>query len=166
MPPWKATYRLSIIESDSARPTPDQASHALDSLAADRERLAGSTRTPWGLLAALGLASAWFVAQTAVSNPGGNYEPGTTWWLPLLAAALAGFLIRRETGIRFRRMGARATWLSVGILVVVLVLFSLSLGLVSFDLRWAVALTALAAFVATVWLGSMAFRAAVGTLRR
>lgn len=153
------------MERNSGRPSHEQAAQSLGALSADRERLVGSTRTPWGLLAALGLACAWFVAEAALSNPGSDYEASQTWWLPILAAGLAGFLIRRETGIRFRRMGARATWLSVGILVAVLVLFSVSLGLVSFDLHWAVTLTALAAFIVAVWLGSLAFKAAMGTLR-
>jgi hypothetical protein len=66
--------------------------------------------------------------------------------LGLVAALVIFHLIRRETGIRFRKMGPRAVVVTIAILALCLTLFSISLGLVSFGARWAVALTSLSAF--------------------
>ena len=74
-------------------------------------------------------------------------------------------LIRRETGVRFRTMGGRAGWALVGIIVICLTLFSVSLGFVSFGLRWPVAVMSLLAFATTTWLAGIAFRSARETLR-
>ena len=52
------------------------------------------------------------------------------------------------------------------LLVLCLILFSISLGLVSFGARWAVLLTSLSAFGLVTWLGGIAFRSALNQLRR
>jgi hypothetical protein len=75
-------------------------------------------------------------------------------------------LIRRETGIRFRKMGPRAVVVTIAILALCLTLFSISLGLVSFGARWAVALTSLSAFGLVTWLAGIAYRSALDQLRR
>lgn len=141
-----------------SRPTDDEASGARAPLAA--ERGPRGTGTPWLWLVSLGLGSAWFVLTGATAEPGAGYEPSTSTWLALMAIVLAGTLIRRDTGIRFRRMGARATWLTVGILAATLALFGSSLGLVAADLRWAVAVPVLLAFGLTTWLARVAVAAA------
>ena len=79
---------------------------------------------------------------------------------------VVAYLIRRETGVRFRKMGTRAGWAIVAIAAACLVLFSVSLGLVSFGMQWAVTLTSLIAFAATTWLAGVAYRSAVEQLRR
>lgn len=153
------------MENYSAPPSSDEAIGALDALSADRERLASSVHVPWALLAAFGGIGAWWVSGAVSANPGVDYEPPTSGWLALVGVLVVAYLIRRETGVRFRAMGARAGWAVVGIVIVCLVLFSISLGLVSFGLHWAVVLTSVLAFAATTWLAGVAYRSAVERLR-
>lgn len=144
----------------------DEATEALQALSADRRRLTEHMPVPWTLMAAFGALGAWWVGSAATTTPGANYEAPSSVWLGLLGALVVVHLLRRETGIRFRALGVRAN-ATIGVIVVVgLVLFSVSLGLVSFGLHWAVALTSLAAFALVTWLAGMAFRSAVGRLDR
>lgn len=155
------------MENDfERRPSPEEAAASLRGLAADRQALANGVHVPKMLLAALGGVAAWWVAGAAGANPGENYEPPTSGWLGLVAALVIAHLIRRETGIRFRQMGLRAGLVTVAILVLCLVLFSISLGLASFGARWAVVLTSLCAFGMVTWLAGIAFRSALDQLRR
>lgn len=141
------------MDNIPSRPTDYEASGARAPLAAEGgPRGAG---TPWLWLVSLGLGSAWFVLTGARAEAGAGYEPSTSTWLALMAIVLAGTLIRRDTGIRFRRMGARATWLTVGVLATTPSLFGISLGLVAADLRWAVAVPVLMAFGLTTWLARL-----------
>jgi hypothetical protein len=142
------------------------AAAALDGLHADREALAAGIVEPRWHLAALGAVAGAWVAQAATTTPGADYEAPTSTWLALVAVFALMVLIRHRTGIRFRRVGARAALLVVGILAACLALFSISLGLVAQGLGWAVALTALAAFGLVTWLAGLAFRAAVAEIRR
>lgn len=144
----------------------DEAADALKSLSADRARLARRLRVPWGLMAAFGALGAWWVATAAASTPGENYDPPQSGWLALLGVLVVAHLVQRDTGIRFRTMGAKATWFIAAVVAVCLGLFSVSLALVSLDMRWLVAITSLAAFAATTWLSGAAYRAAVESLRR
>ena len=155
------------MENDfEGRPSPEEAAASLRDLGADRQALADRVQVPTMLLAALGGVAAWWVAGAAVANPGENYEPPTSGWLGLVAALVIAHLIRRETGIRFRKMGPRAALVMAAIPVLCLILFSISLGLVSFGARWAVLLTSLSAFGLVTWLGGIAFRSALNQLRR
>jgi len=154
------------MENHLPEPSPNEAAAALNALTADRERLAANVHVPWALLAGWGAVGAWWVSAAAVTNPGENYEPPTSAWLALVGTLIVGYLIRRETGVQFREIGARAGWAVVGIIAVCLVLFSVSLGFVSFGMRWAVGPTSLVAFGATTWLAGVAFRSAVEHLRR
>jgi hypothetical protein len=154
------------METHFKDPSPDEANDALSALSTDRERLAANIHVPWVLLAAFGGVGAWWVSTAAATTPGASYEPPSSGWLALVGALVVAYLIRRETGVHFRSMGAKAGWAVVGILAVCLVLFSVSLALVSLNLHWAVALTSLAAFAATTWLAGVAFRSAVEKLRR
>lgn len=142
------------------------AAEALDSLTMDRERLAGRLRVPWALMAAIGALAAWWVASAATARPGAAYEPPATGWIALLGVLVVAHLVQRETGVRLGAMGARAAWATAGILVTCLALFSVSLGLVSLELAWAVALTSAVAFAVTTWLAGVAYRAAVEHVRR
>lgn len=166
MPGRKDTITLSTMENNSPELSPDEATYALNTIAADRKRLAKSVHVPWALLAAFGAVGAWWVATAATANPGENYAPPSSGWLALVGALVVVHLIRRETGVRFRTMGARAGWALTGIVAVCLVLFSISLGFVSFGLRWPVALTSLAAFAMTTWWAGIAYRSAVELLGR
>lgn len=154
------------METNSRTPSPDGAAHALDTLASDRDRLAASVHVPWALLAGFGAVGAFWVSTASTTNPGGNYSPPSGGWLALLGALVVVHLIRRETGVRFRAMGARAGWALGGGVALCVVLFSASLGFVSFGLRWPVALMSMAAFAATTWLAGIAYRSAVELLAR
>ena len=154
------------MENDfERRPSSEEAAASLRGLAADRKALADGVHVPKTLLAALGGVAAWWVAGAAVVNPGENYTPPASGWLALVAALVTFHLIRRETGISFRKMGMRAGLATVAILVLCLILFSISLGLVSFGARWAVALTSLSAFGIVTWLAGIGFRSALDQLR-
>jgi len=155
------------MENDfERRPSSEEAAASLRGLAADRKALADGVHVPKTLLAALGGVAAWWVAGAAVANPGENYETPTSGWLALVAALVTFHLIRRETGISFRGMGLRGGLVTAGIIVLCLILFSISLGLVSFGARWAVVLTSLSAFGLVTWLAGIAFRSALDQLRR
>ncbi|MDO5092911.1 MAG: hypothetical protein Q4D79_05730 [Propionibacteriaceae bacterium] len=143
-----------------------EATDALNSLAADRDRLTQHFRVPWRLMAAFGALGAWGVGAAALVPSGEGYEPPRTGWLALLGVLVVAYLVQRETGIRFRSMGAKATWLTVAAVVSCLVLFSVSLALISLELRWGVVLTSAVAFVVTTWLSGAAYRAAVEHLHR
>ena len=153
------------MESHSVHPSPDEAAAALNTLQADRERLATSVHVPWALLAAFGGVGAWWVSTAVTTRPGESDDPPSSSWLALVGALVVAYLVRRETGVRFRAMGARAGWVMVGILAVCLLLFSISLGLVSMGMQWAVALTSVVAFAATTWLAGVAYRSAVEHVR-
>ncbi len=138
----------------------------LDALQADRDRLVENARVPWPLLAAFGGVGAWWVAEAASARPGEDYEPQASSWLALAAVIVIAHLVRRETGIRFRAMGAAAAWAVVGIVATCSILFSVSLALVSLGLQWAVVLTSLGAFVVTTLLSGIAYRSALAKIRR
>lgn len=154
------------METNPQGPSPDEAIHTLKGLAADRDRLAAGIRAPWLLLAGFGAVAAWWVSAAAATSPGENYEPLAISGLVLAIVLVILHLIRRETGVRFKSMGLRAGLALAGIVVGCLALFSISLGLVSFGLHWAVTLTSITAFALTTWLASVAYRSAAQNLRR
>lgn len=154
------------MESHFDGSSPQAAVEMLDALQTDRDRLVENVKVPWPLLAAFGGAGVWWVAAAASARPGADYEPPASSWLALVAALVIAYLVRRETGIRFRAMGARAAWAVTGIIATCLILFSVSLGLASFGLHWAVVLTSLGAFVVTTLLSGVAYRSALAKIRR
>jgi hypothetical protein len=162
----KETNSLADMESNFRPPSRNEARNALNELSTDRDRLAGSIRVPRALLAGFGGVAAWWVGAAAVTSPGEKYEPPTMGWLALALVLVVVYLIQRDTGIRFRNMGSRAGLAVTGIVVTCLALYSVSLGLVSFGLHWAVALTSVAAFALTTWLAGVAYRSAADKLRR
>lgn len=151
---------------DEGRPSAEHAAAELRNLATDRQALADGVRVPWSLLAGLGGVAAWWVAAAAMASPGADYEAPTSGWLGLVAVLLIGHLIRNETGIRFRKMGGRAALATVAIVLVCLVLFSVSLALVSVGAIWAVVLTSLSAFCLVTWLAGFAYRSTLDAVRR
>jgi hypothetical protein len=150
------------MENDRAA----DAAAALRDVQADREALAARIPEPRAHLAGFGAIALAWVAQAATLSPGADYEPPTTSWVALVAALVLLVLLRHRTGIRFREVGPRAVLLVLACLVVCLVLFSISLGLVAQGLAWGVAITALAAFGLVTWLATLAFRAAVARIHR
>ncbi|MFJ6001283.1 hypothetical protein [Arthrobacter sp. NPDC092385] len=154
------------METNFQGPSRDEAIEMLSGLSADRDRLAASIRAPWSLLAGLGAVAAWWVSAAAATSPGENYEPPAMGGLVLAIVLVILYLIQRETGVRFRSMGLQAGLALAGIVASCLALFSISLGLVSFGLHWAVTLTSIMAFALTTWLASVAYRSAARKLRR
>lgn len=154
------------METDLQGPSRHEAIHALEGLSADRDRLAAGIRVPWLLLAGFGAVAAWWVGAAAATSPGENYDSPATGGLVLAIVVVIIYLIQRETGVRFRSMGLLAGLALIGIVVSCLALFSISLGLVSFGLHWAVTLTSIMAFALTTWLASVAYRSAAQRLRR
>ncbi|RII94635.1 hypothetical protein DZF95_03620 [Clavibacter michiganensis] len=150
------------MENDRA----SDAASTLNDLHSDREALAARILEPRWHLAGFGTIALVWVAQTATLSPGSDYEPPTTSWVALCAAMILLALLRRTTGIRFRRVGARAGLLAVAAIATCLVLFSVSLGLVAQGLGWGVAITAVAAFLLVTRLSTLAFRAAVREIVR
>ncbi len=118
------------------------------------------------LLAGFGAVAAWWVSATATTTPGEDYEPPAVGGLVLAIVFVIIYLIRRETGVRFKSMGLQAGLALAGIVVGCLALFSISLGLVSFGLHWAVSVTSIMAFALTTWLAFVAYRSAAQKLRR
>lgn len=161
----KLFYRLSAMETDHDGARRD-ASTALDTLSADRERLVQRTRVPWSLMTAFGALGGWWVGSAVATEPGARYEPAMDGWMVLVGVLVVFHLVQRQTGIRFGSLGARANWAIMGIGVVWLALFSVSLALVSLDLRWVVGVPSIAAFATTTWLAGVACRMAVEHLRR
>ncbi|AUZ88329.1 hypothetical protein CVO76_12300 [Arthrobacter agilis] len=154
------------METNPQPPSRDEAIHTLKGLSADRDRLAAGIRIPWLLLAGFGAVAAWWVSAGATTSPGENYEPPAMGGLVLAIVLVITYLIRKKTGIRFKRMGLQAGLALASIVVGCLALFSISLGLVSFGLHWAVTLTSITAFTLTTWLASVAYRSAAQNLRR
>jgi hypothetical protein len=154
------------METNSQGPSRDEAIHALEGLAVDRDRLVAGIRVPWLLLAGFGAVAAWWVSAAAATSPGEDYEPPAVGGLVLALVFVIIYLIRRETGVRFKSMGLQAGLALAGIVAGCLALFSISLGLVSFGLHWAVTFTSITAFALTTWLASVAYRSAAQRLRR
>ncbi|MEB4615549.1 hypothetical protein [Leucobacter sp. M11] len=156
----------NFVNRPDDAPSAEEAARALHTLGDDRERMAEGIRVPWPLLAAFGGVAAWWVSAAAGTTPGEDFHAPTTGWLGLVAVLLIAHLVQREVGVRFRGMGATATWALLGILAICLLLFSVSLGLVSLGATWAVSLTALAAFGITTWLAGLAYRSAAERIGR
>lgn len=114
----------------STRPnTPsDDAQATLAQLREDREALDRTTRTPAWLAPAMGLLAAGFVASPAF--PSG--DDGRAAYVGALVLALAlTVLARRRAGRRDAPHGPRSWPLIVLLVIVTLLMFSTSLGLVS-----------------------------------
>lgn len=154
------------METHSLDPSREGAKRTLDALSDDRDRLAESIRVPWSLLAGFGAVAAWWVGAAAATTPGEDYQPPAIGGLALAIVLVIIHLIQRETGVRFGSMGLQAGLALTGIVAGCLVLFSISLGLVSFGLHWTVALTSALAFALTTWLAGVAYRSAAGRIRR
>lgn len=153
------------MENESTVLSAGEAEAALAEVSADRQRLVSRVPVPWLLMAAFGGVAASFVAAAATTDPGAEYAPPPSAWLALAGAMVVAYLVRRETGIRFRSIGVTANLAVAAVVAICVTLFSVSLGLVAFDLRWAVAGPSLVAFGATTWLAGAAFKAAMEHLR-
>ncbi len=154
------------MESNFQEPSPDEAKDALTELSADRDRLTAGVHIPWALLTGFGAVAAWWVGSAADTSPGENYEPSAQTGLGIAVVLVITHLLRRETGIKFRKLGARGNVAIAGIVFSSLALFSIALGFVSAGWHWAVIIPALFAFAITTWLSAVAYRSAIENLRR
>jgi hypothetical protein len=123
--------------------SPDRATDLLRQLDHDRSRLADLTATPWWAPALLGLVVGLWVASPAVGDRTSNYV------FALVAAVVIVSVVRAGTGIRLRAAGARQVALGALWLLASLVLYSVSLALVSLDRPVWVVLPALGAAAVT-----------------
>jgi multidrug transporter EmrE-like cation transporter len=157
---------IGVMTGDYEDISHTDAAEYMAALSADRIELASRVRIPWALMAAFGALGAWWVASAVTTEPGDDYQPPLMGWMALLGVLIVAHLVQRESGIRFRSVGGKATWVTVGIIAICLALFSISLALVTLDLSWAVAMTSAIAFVVTTVLAKVAYRSAVEHLHR
>ncbi|MFC8192508.1 hypothetical protein ACFUMH_12710 [Cellulomonas sp. NPDC057328] len=132
------------MESHPTTPDPRDASALLGDLERDRTALAPHAATPdWALVAASALAAAYVALPLA----GDGRSPVL---LMIGAGALALVVqLRQRRLVRRRRRGVAASMPLLGLLAVVLLLLSVSFGLVAADLHLLVAVPALAAGLCT-----------------
>ncbi|MDR2897127.1 MAG: hypothetical protein LBV30_10870 [Propionibacteriaceae bacterium] len=153
------------MENNIGGVSASEATVALNSLSTDGDRLVRQVRIPWASLAGLGACGGWYVANSLATTPGASYLPSGTGWIPVVGFFVILYLAQRDTGIHFRAMGVPANIALLGLLVLLWGLYSVSLGLIAFNLRWAVVITSVAAFVATTGLAGLAWRSAMRRLR-
>ncbi|MSS83438.1 hypothetical protein FYJ24_01390 [Actinomycetaceae bacterium WB03_NA08] len=149
------------MESDPTTASPVEISNSIDLLDADRARLTQSVAIPWSLFFAYGGVGAWFVANAASTSPGADYRAPGSFFLILAVGLVITYLLEQRSGIRFRTMGGQAIVFVTALIVTLLALYSVSLGLVSLDLSWAVVFTTLAAFLAATVLSKLVFSSAL-----
>lgn len=152
----KVTCSLSIMERNLKATTRENAVQAFTE----------GIQVPWMLMAAFGALSAWVVGAAGMTEPGGNYEPPLEMWLALLGILVVSHLVHRDAGIQFHRMGVRANAFIIGIFGLNLSLFSISLGLVSSGMPWAVSVTSIVGFVTTTAMAGIAYQQAVENVYR
>ncbi|WNB86905.1 hypothetical protein [Cellulomonas sp. ATA003] len=119
---------------------------SLSVLEADRAALAERARTPSWLAPALGAVTAAWVATAATARPGGP----ASWYLLLLVGIALTTMAVRSTGVRTGRVGVRGGLGYLALVAVVLVLYSVALGLASLDLHAWAAVPVVLTFGATV----------------
>lgn len=155
-----------MVASMATNLHPEDARSQLAALTSDRAQMASRLPVPWGLMAAVGLALAWFVGDAARTHPGGSYQPTDTYLFPLITLLLVGHLVQRETGVRFRRMGSAGGAAVAGLLLWTLLMLSVALALVSAGHSWLVFLPALLAGVVGTWGAGLVFRVCVKAVAR
>jgi hypothetical protein len=130
-----------------------EAQRALEGLDVDRAMLAERIATPWSVHALLAMLAAVFVALPAI----GSDRSRNTMFVVVFVVMLAVFAgAERRSRVRRGRPGAPAIALAAGLVVAILVLFSVSLALAASLSAWWVALPALACF-AIVLAGSRGY---------
>lgn len=113
----------------------------LNELDADRATLAERVTTPWWLAAGFGLIAATYIVAPAFD---GRSAGVTIAALVISIALIATY--QRTIGMKLGRVGGRAYLALAGGLVVLLGLYSVSLGLASLELRWWIAVPTAVAF--------------------
>lgn len=144
----------------------DEAGRQLAALDADRSRLSDHISiSPW-LTVAAGAALAWFVAEAATAHPGGDYRAGSGYLLACAALLIIAHLVKKETGVAFRRIGATG-WVAVTVtLAWTLSMFSLALALVSTGHRFWTVVPTLLAWAAGSFGAAVLFRSCTEAVRR
>lgn len=111
----------------------------LDVLEEDRARLSERAGMPTWLAPTIALLTAAWVASPAI----GDRTANSGYLFGLGGIVLAIYLAVCTAGVRPGRLRGRTNWIIVAATAIGLALYSTSLGLVSFDLRWWVILPAL-----------------------
>lgn len=139
---------------------PRSAAALLADVDSDRSALIQRMNTPRWVAPAVGAIAAVCVASPAAGeNQSGNSA------LLIIVGILVVYLYHRATGVKLGSIGWTAWLIYAATLVTSLILLSVSLGLVSFDLYWWVIAPTAAAFGAGT-LGAHAFmRSAFGRIR-
>ena len=135
---------LSIMENNLAPSSSDQSTSATALLAdidSDRSALIRRMSTPRWVAPALGAIAAICVATPAA---GDNRSGNST--LLIIVGLMVVYLYHRATGVKLASIGGVAWLIYAATLVCCLLLLSVSLGLVSFDLYWWVVAPTAAAF--------------------
>lgn len=139
--------------AQTPRPDGTEARETLGRLSADRDALDRSTRTPGWLAPVMALLTAGWVASPALSS---GDDGRATAYIGALVVGVAFFLLARRATGRKGSGPARREWpLVVLLLIVTLLMYSVSLGLVSLGHDLWVVLPALVALV-SVFLGMRA----------
>jgi ribose/xylose/arabinose/galactoside ABC-type transport system permease subunit len=112
----------------------------LDALDQDRVRLSERVGMPTWLAPTVAFLTAAWVASPVIGNQSVTYA----YPISLGGIVLVIYLAAHTAGVRHGRLRGRAYWIVGAATAIGLVLYSTSLGLVSFDLRWWVILPALA----------------------
>lgn len=132
------------METHSGAPDPRRASDLLAELDADRGALARHAATPAWYLVGMTVLAGVYVATPLL---GDHRSPLTS--LLLGGLLVLGVLHQQRRVVRPRGLGAAGAGLLVGLLAVVLLLLSVSFGLVAGGLRGWVVLPAVVAAAAT-----------------
>lgn len=140
-------------------PSRDGAAATLQQLSTDRAQLDATAPTPSWLLVALALLAGGWVVSPAV----GSRTPG--YLFALVGAVLAIDLARRTMGMQVKASGPRFWLVGFGWLAFTLLMYSVSLGLVSLELPLWVAVPAVVEMVVTYLLGRLVDRWAREGLR-
>lgn len=112
----------------------------LDALREDRAQLSKRVGMPAWLAPTIGFLTAAWVASPALGDQTATFA----YPISLGGIVLAIYLAAHTAGVRHGRLRGRAYWIVGAAIVIGLALYSTSLGLVSFDLRWWVILPVLA----------------------
>ncbi len=119
--------------------TDPNARQMLDALDQDRARLGEKVGMPGWLAPVIAFLTAAWVTSPAI----GDQNP-TTAYLSVGGIGVAISLAARAAGVRHGRLRGPAYWFVGAATLLGMALYSTSLGLVSFDLRWWVILPGLA----------------------
>lgn len=141
----------------------DDATQMLREMSADGEALASRIQPPRWFFIVLALAGAAWVASPAIQNQIGRT---TTTGMAIIVFAVILVSHQRSTGVEIKRMAPSTRFAYILAIVITLVLYSVSLGIVSLTSPWWVIAPAVAEFVLILIVGRFMHARRVEALRR